>query len=146
MRMILEGANPASTINRDQYPREIPSICMRAVTGGIRGPVSGYGVHHPLTHAASENRRMRDVISPTLSPWFKPRSGHDEPWWPRCAKLQTGSISSACPSTPQQVGRYPHGKDMAASAPSGDRETKLEYQLFEPMKKEANVGNRHHCR
>jgi hypothetical protein len=46
----------------------------------------------------------------------------------------------------QQVGRYPHGKDMAASAPSGDRETKLEYQLFEPMKKEANVGNRHHCR
>src|SRR5215470_9839288 len=114
--------------------------------GGIRGPVSGYGVHHPLTHAASENRRMRDVISPTLSPWFKPRSGHDEPWWPRCAKLQTGSISSACPSTPQQVGRYPHGKDMAASAPSGDRETKLEYQLFEPMKKEANVGNRHHCR
>src|SRR5262249_26013356 len=28
----------------------------------------------------------------------------------------------------------------------GDRETKVGYQLFEPMKKEANVGNRHHCR
>jgi len=25
-------------------------------------------------------------------------------------------------------------------------EAKVEYQLFEPMKKEANVGNRHHCR
>jgi hypothetical protein len=23
-------------------------------TGGIRGPVSGYGVHHPLTHAATK--------------------------------------------------------------------------------------------
>ena len=35
-----------------------------------------------------------------LSPRFKPRSGHDGPWWPRCNKLRTGSKSSACPSTP----------------------------------------------
>jgi hypothetical protein len=34
----------------------------------------------------------------------KPLPGHDQPWWPQCDKLRTGSINSAHPSTRRGLG------------------------------------------
>ena len=101
------------TIDGSRRPSKDHKLKERPVWLASRGPqASAVGerqIAFPCRWAlscrmAQRDRRMRQVMSETyrcnlLSPRFKPRSGRDGPWWPRCNKLRTGSKSSACPST-----------------------------------------------